>query len=155
MGMFSDISKALDKVWHEKLIPKLSRNSILILYQNSSWNGVTSGVLQGSILGPLLFLMYINDLSDGFSSNCKLFADDTSIFSVVHDVTISSFELNSDSAKITEWAFKWKMSFNLDPTKPAQEVIFSRNLKTVPNPSITFNNNPFPANISTSVQRCF
>ena len=78
----------------------------------------------------------------GLSSNCKLFADDTSLFSVVHDVTISSSELNSDLAKISEWAFKWKMSFNPDPSKPAQEVIFGRKLKKVPHPSITFNNNP-------------
>ena len=110
--------------------------------QNSSWKGITSGVPQGSILGPLLFLIYINELPDGLSSNCKLFADDTSLFSVVHDVTISSSELNSDLAKISEWAFKWKMSFNPDPSKPAQEVIFSRKLKTIPHPLTTFNNNP-------------
>ena len=161
-GVFLDISKAFDKVWHEGLILKLSRNGISgnLLYllkdflkyqkqrvvlngQNSSWKGITSGVPQGSILGPLLFLIYyINDLLDGLSSNCKLIADDTSFFSVVHDVTISSSELNSDLAKISEWDFKWKMSFNPDPTRLAQKVIFSRKLKTVPHPSITFNNNP-------------
>ena len=81
-------------------------------------------------------------LPDGLSLNCKLFADDTSLFSVVHDVTIGSSGLNSDIAKISEWAFKWKMSFHPDPTKPTQEVIFSRKLKTVPYPSITFNSNP-------------
>ena len=75
-------------------------------------------------------------------SNRKLLADDTSLFSIVHDVTISSSELNSDSAKISEWGFKWKMSFNPDPSKPGQVVILSRKLKTVPHPSITFNNNP-------------
>ena len=110
--------------------------------QSSSWKGITSGVPQGSILGPLLFLIYINDLLVGLSSNCKLCADDTSLFSVVQDVTISSSELNSDLAKISEWAFKWKVRFNPDPSKPAQEVIFSRKLKTVPHPSVTFNNNP-------------
>ena len=70
--------------------------------QNSSWEGITSGVPQGSILGPLLFLIYISDLSDGLSSKCKLFADDTSLFSVVCDATISSPELNSDLEKINE-----------------------------------------------------
>ena len=65
-----------------------------------------------------------------------------SLFSVVHDVTISSSELNSNLAKISEWIFKWKMSFNPDPNTPAQEVILSRKLKTAPHPSITLNNNP-------------
>ena len=55
---------------------------------------------------------------------------------------INSSELNSDLTKISEWAFKWKMNFNPDPTNPAQKVIFGRKLKTVPHPSITFNNNP-------------
>ena len=73
---------------------------------------------------------------------CKLFADDTSLFSVVHDASISSSKLNRDLEKISEWAFKWKMSFNPGPTKPAQEVIFSIKLKTVPHPSVTFSNNP-------------
>ena len=102
--------------------------------ENSSWQGITSGVPQGSILGPLLLLIYINDLLDGLSSNCKLFADDTFLFSVVHVVTISSSELNSNLTKISEWAFEWKMSFNPDQSKPAREVIFSRKLKTVPHP---------------------
>ena len=143
--MFLDISKAFDKVWHEGLILKLSRNGIsgnmlnllkdflkyrkqrvLLNGQNTAWKGITSGVPQGSILEPLLFLIYISDLSDDLPLNCKLFADDTSLFSVVHDVAISSFELNGNLAKISEWDFKWKLSFNPDPTKSAQEVIFSR-----------------------------
>ena len=75
--------------------------------QNSSWKGINSGVTQGSILGPLLFLIYITNLPDGLlpdglSSNCKLFADDTSLFCVVHDVTISTSEFNIDLAKISE-----------------------------------------------------
>ena len=110
--------------------------------QNSSWRGITSGVPQESILGPLLFLIYIKNLPDSLSSNCKLFADDTSLFSIVHEITISSSELNSDLTKVSEWVFKWKMSFNPDPSKLAQGVIFSRKLKTVPHPTITFNKNP-------------
>ena len=67
--------------------------------QSSSWTNVNAGVPQGSILGPLLYLIYINDLSDGFSSNAKLFANDTSLFSVVHDINTSAIELNSDQKK--------------------------------------------------------
>ena len=67
--------------------------------QSSSWTNVNAGVSLGSILGPLLFLIYINDLPDGLSSNAKLFADDTSLFSVVHDINTSAIELNSDLKK--------------------------------------------------------
>ena len=70
-----------------------------------------------------------DDLTDGLSSNTKLFADDTSLFSVIHDSVITTLELNSDLSRIKQWAFQWKMSFNPDPNKQAQEVIFSRKLK--------------------------
>ena len=124
-GVFLDISKAFDKVWHKILILKLSHNGISgnLLYllkdflkyrkqrvvlngQNFLWKRITSGAPQGSILGPLLFLNYINDLLDGLSSNCKLFADDASLFSVVYNVIINSSELDSDLGKISEWASK-------------------------------------------------
>ena len=87
------------------------------------------GVPQGSVLGPFLFLIYINDLSDNLISNAKLFADDTSLFSVVHDVNTSAKELNDDLKKVNDWAFQWKMSFNPDPSKQHPEVIFSRKSK--------------------------
>ena len=54
------------------------------------------------------------------------FADDTSLFSVIHDVNFSHTDLNEDLDKINNWAYQWKMSFNPDPSKKAQEVIFSR-----------------------------
>ena len=85
--------------------------------QFSDWSDVRTGVPQGSILGPLLFLMYINDLSEGLSSNAKLFADDTSLFSVIHDSNTSALELNSDLARTNRWEFQWKMNFNSDPKK--------------------------------------
>ena len=70
--------------------------------QHSSWADVKAGVHQGSMIGPLLFLIYINDLPNGLNSNAKLFADDTSLFSVVHNITDSAHLLNSDLCKIKE-----------------------------------------------------
>ena len=93
------------------------------------WANVKAGVPQGSILGPLLFLIYINDLPKGLSSSAKLFAGDTLLFSVIHDRSTAMNELNDDLVKINNWAYQWKMSFDLDPNKQAQEVIFSRKTK--------------------------
>ena len=93
--------------------------------QTSAWRKIKAAVPQGSVLGPLLFLIYINDLPDGITSICKIFADDTSLFSKVLDVNKSVNELNSDLGRINQWAYQWKMQFNPDPKKQANEVIFS------------------------------
>ena len=119
-AMFLDISKAFDRVWHLGLY-KLKQNGIsgnlletltdflkdqkrrvVMNMQNSSWANVEDGILEGSILGPLLFLIYINDLSENLSTSVKLFADDT--FSVVHDIATSSCDLNYDLNRVREWA---------------------------------------------------
>ena len=120
-----DISKAFDKVLHESLLFKLKLNGISgnllnvitdFLYhrkqgvvlngQHSYWTNDQAGVPQGSILGPLFFLIYINDLSDGLNSNLKLFADDPSLFSVVQKINLTVNDLNSDLIKINDWAFQ-------------------------------------------------
>ena len=130
------LSKAVDKVWHQGVLFKLKQNGISgnlpnIMedflgnwYQRVVLNGqisrcvvVIAGVLQGSILGPFLLLIYINDLSTGLSSNPRLFAGDTSLFSVGCDMTLSVNALNNDLLKINNWAYQWKMSFNPDPSK--------------------------------------
>ena len=87
-------------------------------------------------------MIYINDLSDDLSSNPKLFADDTSLFSVVHDKNTSAKELNNDLRKISNWAYQWKMSFNPDPLKHTQEVYFSRKITKTNHPTLIFNDNP-------------
>ena len=87
-------------------------------------------------------MIYINDQSDDLSSNPKLFADDTSLFSVAHDKNTSANELNNDLQKISNWAYQWKMSFNPDPLKQAQEVIFSRKMTKTNHPTLVFNENP-------------
>ena len=159
-GVFLDISKAFDEVWHQGLHFKLRQNGIfgellntfadflnnrtqrvILNDQYSLWAKVEAGVPQNSILGPLLFLIYINDLSENLASNPKLFADDTSLFSVVKNVDTSNNDLNNDLKKIGEWAFQWKMSFNPDPSKQAQELIFCRKVPTTNHPPLFFNEN--------------
>ena len=158
-GVFLDISKAFDKVWHEGLLLILNRNGIsgnllnhfrdfvscrkqrvVLNGQHPSWDNVTAGVPQGSILGPLLFLIYVNDLPNNLSSNCKLFANDASLFSVVNNIHTSPATLSQDLKRITNWAFQWKMIFNPDVIKQAQEVIFSRKIKKLLHPTLLFNN---------------
>ena len=135
-GVFLDISKAFDKVWHKGLIYKLKQNGIsgnifdTITYllnsrkqgvalngQFSSWTSTEAGVPQGSILGPLLFLIYINDLSDDLITIVKLFADDTSLFSVVHEVDTSTNNLNNDLIKINDWAIQWRIIIQVNKLK--------------------------------------
>ena len=107
-----------------------NRYQRVVLYgQASSWADVKAGVPQGSILGPLFFLIYINDLSENLKSTVKLFADDTSLFHVVKDSNTSAEILNHDLTRISEWAYRWKMSFNPDLSKRAQEVLFSNKLR--------------------------
>ena len=69
--------------------------------------------------------MYINDLSYNLASNPKLFADDTSFFSVVKNVDSFTINSNSDLVTIPGWAFQWKINFNSDATKQAQEILYS------------------------------
>ena len=73
--------------------------------QASEWLPVRAGVPQGSILGPLFFIIYINDLLVDIIFTVKLFADDTSFFSIIHDAKTTVYELNrKDLQKIAEWA---------------------------------------------------
>ena len=81
-----------------------------------------------SILGPLLFLIYINDLTEGLPLNSKLFAEDTSLFSVIHDIQTSANNLHKDLERISNWVNQSKTNFNSDTTKQAHKVIFRRNL---------------------------
>ena len=133
-ALFFDISKAFDRVWHRGLLHKLNaigiRGSLLewfadYLYnrkqavvmkgQTSTYKIIQSGVPQGSVLGPLLFLIYINDIVHDIDSQVKLFADDTSMYLRMEDGIERTEILNSDIRKILNWSRTWKVTFN--PTK--------------------------------------
>lgn len=135
-AIFLDFSKAFDRVPHDKLIFKL-RNiglpEILIIwitsyltnrYQFVEVNGeqsgclpVDSGVPQGSVLGPLLFLLYINDITTDLDQNVqiRLFADDCVLFQEITSIN-DQIHLNSSLAKIYEWCNTWDMKVNTDKT---------------------------------------
>ena len=140
-AVFLDLSKAFDRVWHEGLLYKLECNGIggnllglikdflrdrrqrvVLNGKSSNWSTVSAGVPQRSVFGPLFFLVYINDLPENVSCSLKLFADDTSLFSVVKKEHDTGLDMNYDLEKIRMWAWQWKMLFNADKT---EEVIFS------------------------------
>ena len=156
--VFFYISKAFDRFFHDGFLYKLklleicgryynliqsfldNRHQRVVLNgQSSKWSLVEAGAPQCSILGPLLFLVYINDLPQGLRCNRKLFADNTSLFSTISSPAISSSNLNEDLLKITQWAYQWKMLFNPDITKQAQGIIFSRKKIDTSHPTLYFN----------------
>ena len=108
--------------------------------QSSVWKSVTTGVPQVSVLGPLFFLIYINDLPLGLTTDVKLFEDGTSLFSVVNSASVSASSPNNNLVKMRDWAFNWKISFNPDPTKQVEEVVFSRKIIPCTHPSLFLNN---------------
>ena len=131
--IFLDLAKAFDSVPHERLLLKLKCNGINGCLLNwlrhfltdrkqrvvvrgtcPVWSSVTSGTPQGTILGPLLFLLYINDITECVSSTVKLYADDTKIYRELADPIIDSQLLQADLANLSEWACKWQLRFNAD-----------------------------------------
>lgn len=134
--VFCDISKAFDRVWHEGLLYKLKnigitgkllkwfenylhkrKQRVVIDGENSNWKEVPAGVPQGSVLGPLLFLIYINDLVDTVDSEIRLFADDTTVFVFVDNPVLSAEQLNKDLERMKEWADQWLITFSPPKTK--------------------------------------
>uniref|UniRef100_A0A803JLD2 Reverse transcriptase domain-containing protein n=1 Tax=Xenopus tropicalis TaxID=8364 RepID=A0A803JLD2_XENTR len=133
--IYLDFAKAFDTVPHRRLMIKLRNigleHNICNWIENwlkdrvqrvvvngtfSNWTSVVSGVPQGSVLGPLLFNLFINDLEVGIESTVSIFADDTKLCK-----TISSMQdaaaLQSDLTKLENWAANWKMRFNVDKCK--------------------------------------
>ena len=154
-GLFLDISAAFDKIWHRGLISKLEQigieDKLITLFQSYLTNrrqvvvvdGVKSesqpikaGCPQGSRLGPLLFIIYINDISKNLESEIIIFADDTTLLASGKGTADTIAQLNRDIIKINEWATTWKVTFN--PTK-TKDIIFCN--KAIPESApLVFNN---------------
>lgn len=126
-----DFAKAFDKVSHPRLLHKLrhygikgkhnqwitafleSRTQAVVLENKYSDKvDVTSGVPQGSVLGPVFFLIYINDITDNMQSTIRLFADDCTIYRPINNKNDQQI-LQSDLTNLTKWEQKWKMAFNV------------------------------------------
>ena len=135
-AVFCDISKAFDRVWHKGLLFKLRKAGIngqlLDWFSNyltnrkqrfvipgavSNWTFMKAGVPQGSILGPLLFFLYINDIVVETQANIRLFADDTSLYMKGDNPIETARIMNADLEIINKWAKTWsikiRITFNL------------------------------------------
>ena len=126
--IYLDLAKAFDKVAHQRLLKKISsygikgallswissflldrRQCVSIKGSSSTWKPVDSGVPQGSVLGPIFFIMYVNDIPDIVKSNVWIFADDTKLFATT-DQTIT---LQEDLDNLMKWAELWELTFNV------------------------------------------
>ena len=133
--IYLDFQKAFDKVPHQRLILKLIShgmgNSIINWIEQwltdrrqrvvvdglvSSWKSVLSGVPQGSVLGPILFLVYINDLEEGVIGKILKFADDTKLFTKTKEIGDKK-NVQDDVDKLVKWSEKWQMLFNFGKCK--------------------------------------
>jgi hypothetical protein len=133
--VFLDVSKAFDRVWHSGLLHKARcmgiggtlfdwlcdylqdrRIRAVINGQKSEWRNTTAGVPQGSILGPLLFLIFINDVTENIESDIHLFADDTSLMEILENYNQSYAKLNRDLNRLSVWADRWLITFNAAKT---------------------------------------
>ena len=154
-AVFCDISKAFDRVWHKGLLYKLRcmgcssrvvkwferylsqrRQRVVINGQSSDWVHILAGVPQGSILGPLLFLIYINDIVKHIGCSIRLFADDTSLYIIVNCPLQSAQLLNTDLQTISDWTAAWLVKFN--PLKTLSMLI-SRKRNPVLHPPLFMN----------------
>ena len=89
---------------------------VVINGQCASWASTNAGVPQGSILGPLLFLVYVNDVVDDIESDINLFADDTSLLNIVEQIQNSYAIANEDLNKLAAWAEQWLVTYSATKT---------------------------------------
>ena len=103
------------------------------------WRPIKAGVPQGSILGPLLFILYINDIVHEIHSNIRLFADDTSLYIIVDFPDSAAQILNLDLDRISKWAKDWLVSYNPEKT---ESLLFTRKINRVIHPTLYLSDVP-------------
>ena len=140
-SFLTDLAEQMDSLAiSQKSDTKLNTNQVFKLNipgACSSWKSIKAGVPQSSILSPLLFLVYINDIVEDIHCKIRLFADNTSLYIIVDNPAESVQMLNSDMEKINQWAKRWLVSFN--PTK-SESLLFSRKTNKPYHPPVTMNN---------------
>ena len=133
--LYLDFAKAFDKVPHKRLLSKLEahgiagnilrwidswlsnrRQKVSVEGELSEWAAVKSGVPQGSVLGPLLFLIYINDIDEDIVSKFSKFADDSKVAKIVNNLDDAEI-LRTDIVRLQNWTHDWQMEFNSDKCK--------------------------------------
>ena len=133
--IYLDFAKAFDKVPHARLVEKIKaygikgelldwisdflsnrEQRVIINNESSEIKKVTSGIPQGSVLGPTLFVIYINDLPDSLNSYIRIFADDTKIFKAIKSIEDCDI-LQNDLNELIAWSEKWQLTFNADKCK--------------------------------------
>ena len=133
--IYLDFKKAFDKVPHQRLLLKLQahgvgngminwiekwlidrRQRVVVDREVLNWKSVLSGIQQGSVLGPILFLIYIKDLDDDITSKVLKFADDTKVFRKIKS-DADRQHLQDDLNKLIKWSEKWQMLFNFGKCK--------------------------------------
>ena len=136
--VYVDIKKAFDSIPHRRLLLKLEKYGIkgnvlkwiedflserkqrvVLNGKYSNWENVTSGVPQGSVLGPVLFIIYVNDIPDSLNSFCKIFADDTKLYTAVEDKR-DQIKLQKDLLKLCKWSRLWLLEFSVQKCKVVQ-----------------------------------
>ncbi len=122
--------------WFKSYLADIKQR-VVHLIASSEWSNVTAGVPQGSILGPLLFLIYIIDIVQTINSKIRLFADDTSLYIIVDDPSESATQLNADINTVHQWSQNWLVTFN--PSK-TESMIFSRKQNKPHHPDLYMNN---------------